>query len=105
MSIIREYGTLAHSTAPVKDPNGDYRTAEILGSKDVKVKGQAAPSKRYYVHYVEWNKRLDEWVDADRIDFSKVTPPKKVRLTRRARAHTHRLKGTAEPACMRRETS
>jgi hypothetical protein len=35
--------------------------------------------KRYYVHYVDWNKRLDEWVDIDRIDFDKIQPPKKVR--------------------------
>lgn len=78
MAIIREYGSITHSIAPVKDPNGDYRSAEILGSKEIRGRGDTPATTRYYVHYVEWNKRLDEWVDADRIDFSKITPPKKV---------------------------
>ena len=90
MAIIKEYGSVTHSTAPVKDPNGEYRQAEILGSKEVKssTKGEP-PTKRFYVHYVEWNKRLDEWVDADRIDFDKIQPPKKVR--RRSRLCSFRL--------------
>lgn len=40
------------------------RLAEILQSH-VK-KGQ----KRFYVHYQDYNKRLDEWVSADRIDYT-----------------------------------
>ncbi|GEQ69738.1 hypothetical protein JCM33374_g3412, partial [Metschnikowia sp. JCM 33374] len=39
------------------------RLAEILQSH-VK-KGQ----KRFYVHYQDYNKRLDEWIAADRIDY------------------------------------
>ncbi|KAM9926730.1 hypothetical protein OXX59_003028 [Metschnikowia pulcherrima] len=40
------------------------RLAEIL-QNHVK-KGQ----KRFYVHYQDYNKRLDEWISADRIDYS-----------------------------------
>merc|ERR1719270_437330 len=29
----------------------------------------------YYVHYVDYNKRLDEWVSEDRLDTRKVEPP------------------------------
>lgn len=42
-----------------------YRRAEIL-QQHVK-KGQ----QRYYVHYQDYNKRLDEWVGADRIDYTR----------------------------------
>jgi len=24
----------------------------------------------YYVHYLEFNRRLDEWITADKVDFS-----------------------------------
>ena len=29
----------------------------------------------YYVHYVDYNKRLDEWVTEDRLDTRKIEPP------------------------------
>lgn len=32
---------------------------------------------RYYVHYIDYNKRLDSWVTADCLDFSQITFPKK----------------------------
>ena len=32
--------------------------------------------KQYYVHFLEYNKRLDEWVSEDRLNFSNVEPPK-----------------------------
>ena len=35
MAIIQEYGSIAHSIAPVKDPTGEFRNAEILASKEV----------------------------------------------------------------------
>lgn len=47
----------------VHKEDGD-RKAEIL-QQHVK-KGQ----QRYYVHYQDYNKRLDEWVGADRIDYT-----------------------------------
>merc|ERR1719295_1061239 len=30
---------------------------------------------QYYVHYVDYNKRLDEWVIEDRLDTRKIEPP------------------------------
>jgi histone acetyltransferase HTATIP len=44
--------------------NGEPRKAEILSIK------QRNNALTFYVHYVEFNKRLDEWVHADRIDLS-----------------------------------
>lgn len=49
-----------------------YRLAEILALQVRK----SRPS--YYVHYVEFNKRLDEWIDEEAIDFYRpLTLPKK----------------------------
>jgi hypothetical protein len=42
MAIIKEHGTIAHSIAPVKDPTGEYRNAEILASKEVGLPTQQA---------------------------------------------------------------
>lgn len=53
------------------EKEGEYRLADLL-SIHVK-KGR----KVFYVHYEEFNKRLDEWIELDRIDFSRpVTFPK-----------------------------
>ncbi|ERF74297.1 Histone acetyltransferase esa1 [Endocarpon pusillum Z07020] len=46
------------------EKNGEPRKAEILSVK------QRNNALTFYVHYVEFNKRLDEWVTADRIDLS-----------------------------------
>ena len=35
--------------------------------------------KQFYIHYVDFNKRLDEWVDQDRLDLSSVEFPAQVR--------------------------
>lgn len=43
----------------------DERLAEILQQHTKKGK------KVFYVHYQDYNKRLDEWITADRINFSK----------------------------------
>ena len=45
--------------------DGENRLAEIL--QEHLKKGR----KVYYVHYQDFNKRLDEWIEVDRIDFSK----------------------------------
>jgi histone acetyltransferase HTATIP len=34
-----------------------------------------AGRKEFYVHYVGYNKRLDEWVDQDQLDLSSVDDP------------------------------
>ncbi|XP_030637303.1 histone acetyltransferase KAT5 [Chanos chanos] len=49
----------------------EWPLAEILSVKDV-------PGKKvYYVHYIDFNKRLDEWVTPDRLDMKKIQFPKK----------------------------
>ena len=46
----------------------EYRKAEILWARETK---SDPPGLEYYVHYVEFNKRLDEWVDFSRLDFNR----------------------------------
>lgn len=46
--------------------DGQYRKAEILGMTINKRDG----TTRWYCNFVNFNKRLDEWVPASRIDFS-----------------------------------
>lgn len=55
---------LAIGVRAMVDKNGEPRKAEILSIK------QRNGGLTFYVHYVEFNKRLDEWVAADRIDLS-----------------------------------
>ncbi|KAK7601085.1 hypothetical protein V9T40_008526 [Parthenolecanium corni] len=49
----------------------DWPLAEILSTKDVNT------MRMYYVHYIDYNKRLDEWVTEDRLDTRKVQYPRK----------------------------
>lgn len=88
--------------------DGDYRLAEILQTHMKKGK------KVFYVHFQDYNKRLDEWIATDRIDFSKamVLPEikvekeekkdKKSKLKNSKNAKNDKLKssvsGTATPA-------
>ncbi|EPS36086.1 hypothetical protein H072_10509 [Dactylellina haptotyla CBS 200.50] len=81
--VITGYATIATLAIGVKawvEKDGEPRKAEIL-SKSVR-KGEPV----FYVHYQDFNKRLDEWVVATRIDLSrevefpvpdKPVPPKK----------------------------
>jgi histone acetyltransferase HTATIP len=45
--------------------SGEYRLAEILSITTRK------DQPRYYIHYNEFNKRLDEWVTPERLDLSR----------------------------------
>lgn len=45
--------------------DGEKRRAEVLSIQD------RADQLRFYVHYEDFNKRLDEWVAGDRLDLSK----------------------------------
>uniref|UniRef100_A0A8C2XA33 Histone acetyltransferase KAT5 n=1 Tax=Cyclopterus lumpus TaxID=8103 RepID=A0A8C2XA33_CYCLU len=49
----------------------EWPLAEILSVKEV------SSRKLYYVHYIDFNKRLDEWVTGDRLDMKKLQFPKK----------------------------
>ncbi|KAG8185342.1 hypothetical protein JTE90_005470 [Oedothorax gibbosus] len=59
---------------PVRMRNLEETTllAEILSIKDT-TNGESL----YYVHYIDFNKRLDEWVGKDRLDLTRVQQPKK----------------------------
>ncbi|EXJ94455.1 histone acetyltransferase E [Capronia coronata CBS 617.96] len=65
--VEKSFATLNQLLIGVKafvEKNGETRKAEILSIK------QRNGDLTFYVHYVEFNKRLDEWVSADRIDLS-----------------------------------
>ncbi|KAH1027769.1 histone acetyltransferase KAT5 [Dendroctonus ponderosae] len=49
----------------------DWPLAEIISLKDIQ------GTKWYYVHYVDFNKRLDEWVTEECLDTRKVHFPRK----------------------------
>ncbi|CAI5798040.1 histone acetyltransferase KAT5 isoform X1 [Podarcis raffonei] len=49
----------------------EWPLAEILSVKDI------SGRKLFYVHYIDFNKRLDEWVTHDRLDLKKIQFPKK----------------------------
>lgn len=46
--------------------------AEILSIKE-----NSNGETHYYIHYIDYNKRLDEWVTKDRLDLHKMQLPKK----------------------------
>jgi len=55
---------------PVRMKNSeDWPKAEVICMRPNK------GSLMYYVHYVDYNKRLDEWVSEDRLDTRKIEPP------------------------------
>ena len=56
--------TLGHHTQ-------DWITAEVLSRKKSDDKWQ------FYVHYIDFNKRLDEWVSEDRVDCERMQLPRK----------------------------
>ncbi|TKA35842.1 hypothetical protein B0A54_12287 [Friedmanniomyces endolithicus] len=63
----RGYATLATLTIGTKaavEKDGEKRRAEILSMQTRK----GRPT--FYVHYEEFNKRLDEWVSLDRLDLT-----------------------------------
>src|SRR4051794_39808813 len=43
-----------------------YRIGEVLSNR-INYEG----NQEYYIHFVDFNKRLDEWVPEDRIDIKK----------------------------------
>lgn len=49
------------------DGKGSFHRAEIMSTR----LGKSGRSE-YYVHFIDFNKRLDEWVDVDRMDLSTV---------------------------------
>ena len=54
-----------------REDKEEWPMAEILSIRQLQ-----NGCKQYYVHFLEYNKRLDEWVSEDRLNFSHVEPPK-----------------------------
>lgn len=52
------------------DAQRDWTPAEILS-----IRKNSSGENQYYVHYVDFNKRLDEWVTQHRLDHSQVIFP------------------------------
>ncbi|XP_065309654.1 histone acetyltransferase KAT5-like isoform X1 [Dermacentor albipictus] len=62
---------------PVRMRNSnDWPLAEILSIKEL-------PDNQclYYVHFIDYNKRLDEWVTVERLDLKKLQLPRKENKT------------------------
>ena len=47
-----------------------WREGEVLATR------QQSSGLEFYIHYINFNKRLDEWVPVDRMDFTTVVLPK-----------------------------
>ena len=43
----------------------------------ISIRSAGGGLSQYYVHYVDYNKRLDEWVTEERLDTRRITPPAK----------------------------
>lgn len=57
---------------PVRMNNSDeWPLAEIISKRENDTR------REYYVHYIDFNKRLDEWVTEDRLNKEKLQLPKK----------------------------
>lgn len=57
---------------PVRMSNSDeWPLAEIVSKKEVD-----NSEWEFYVHYIDYNKRLDEWVTFERLNIDKIQPPK-----------------------------
>ncbi|XP_071161804.1 histone acetyltransferase KAT5-like [Mytilus galloprovincialis] len=78
MTVMTEVQTeiVEGCRVPVLLKNGDgWHFAEILGKKEVNGKHM------FYIHYEDFNKRLDEWVPEERMDMNKLEPPRKDQKT------------------------
>lgn len=86
-----------HHTA--REDKTEWPLAEILSIRHL-VDG----SKQYYVHFLEYNKRLDEWVTEDRMNFSSVEPPKPKENESKTNLNTPKRSASASAAPSRPTT-
>lgn len=72
------------------DGDIDYHVAEILAIKGNSYQEHSNNNSdsfmMFYVHYIEFNKRLDEWVDTSRLDLTKIEWPSKPTTKRKIAA-------------------
>ena len=59
--------------------DGQYHSARILERRSQPEGGSGGGegAMEYYVHYVEFNRRMDEWVAGDKLDLSTAVRPEK----------------------------
>lgn len=70
--------------------------------------GSAKPYKMYYVHYIDYNKRLDEWVTVERMRLDKIQPPvqhQSSQQSNHAGGHHHNDKESSKGAADSKQTS
>ncbi len=65
---------------PVKMRNSDdWPKAEVISIRKASLNDKdvdgGATQMQYYVHFVDYNKRLDEWVSEDRLDTRRIEQP------------------------------
>ncbi|KAL8611146.1 3-ketoacyl-CoA thiolase 5, peroxisomal [Nucella lapillus] len=78
---------------PVLLGNGDgWHWAEILSKKEVNGK------PLYYIHFDDFNKRLDEWVPEERMDVTKAELPKKDAKTPKKEPAAPKMTNGSRPA-------
>merc|ERR1739838_5562 len=65
----------------------EWHLAEVLSIKQLRGKRNEG-KKSYYVHFVDFNKRLDEWVGKERLDCTKITYPKEEKKSHHNRRNT-----------------
>ena len=58
----------------------EWPKAEVISIRNTENEVTGVGERQYYVHYVDYNKRLDEWVSEDRLDTRRIEPPSKVRI-------------------------
>ena len=51
--------------------DSEWPKAEVISIRTLDGSGE----RQYYVHFVDYNKRLDEWVTEDRLDTRRIEPP------------------------------
>lgn len=80
MEVDEDLSSICESTAALTEGcrlpvrmhgTDDWPLAEIISTKD------AQGQRYFYVHYVDFNKRLDEWVSEDYLDTRKVQFPRR----------------------------
>ena len=51
--------------------DSEWPKAEVISIRNIESTGE----RQYYIHFVDYNKRLDEWVSEDRLDTRRIEPP------------------------------
>ena len=51
--------------------DSEWPKAEVISIRTI----EGSEERQYYVHFVDYNKRLDEWVTEDRLDTRRIEPP------------------------------